>query len=106
MIKIDANHQETYDLLNGFDSKNAPLVHITADNKDRPWNSRPRGEGFGVIMYGAYHYSFVSGHVKSYMNGNPEWLWDAVKRAFRWHDASEQDKRAIDAVADAFRAEL
>lgn len=110
LIHIDGHHAETYEILKSLGG-DIPAVWISEIHRERVRGrevimDHPRGEGFGALACGNYHYSFVAGKVKSYMNGNPEWLWDAVKEEFRWDGVSSEDKAALRAVADELAADF
>lgn len=98
LIFIDAHHGPTRRLLQSFDVENRPLVPVSARYRNMNAFGRTPGEGIGYIDYGNYHYSFVNGKVKSYINANPDYLWDAIIPLFYWDDVSVEDKRALDAV--------
>lgn len=114
LIHIDAHHDETRELLKSFGPGRLPYVWVSAAYSDRYRKFdgehegifRRPGEGSGYIEYGQYHYSFVAGKVKPYMNGNPEYLWDAVKPEFYWDDVSAEDRAALRAVADELSADF
>lgn len=69
--------------------------HVRRVGEAIPFEPNPN---WGLITVGAYHYSIVGGRARSYVNGNPEYLWSDIKSEFHWDDMPSEDKAALRAL--------
>lgn len=78
LVEWDGHHRPSRELL--LEAGNVPLT------------PEPHVDDNQFLKYGRYHYSFIAGKAKAYLNGNPEWCWDGV-RDYLDHRAMPREDR-------------
>lgn len=89
--------KETFATLIWLDG-HCPRFESTLDEAKRKANGKMKltsDEDSDNFWNGRYHYSFVDGKAKAYMNANPEFLWDAVRDYLERLSLSKEDSDAL-----------